>query len=77
MPRERHPAALQRPADDLVDSVVTPDVFARNEQLSVGSEQTRSVQTAGSSEQSLRALEPFDETVPTLWSGSGRRLRSP
>ena len=50
-------AALESPADDLVDGVVSADVFAHHKHRSVGVEQRRGVQAAGAGENLLRSAK--------------------
>jgi hypothetical protein len=43
---ERQPLGKELGTDDLVDSVVSPDVLAEIEQLAIGTEQASSVEAA-------------------------------
>ena len=57
--REREETGEERPADDLVDRVVTADVLAHAQELALRVEEARRVQTARRSERSLRLEQPL------------------
>ena len=57
MPAQREPPALGRPADDLVDGVVAPDVLAHDEELPVRVEERRGVEAARRGEGVLRLAQ--------------------
>ena len=63
VPGEREPALAQRPAEDLVDGVVPPDVLAGDEQLAADGEQACGVEAAGAVERLLGRAQAARETA--------------
>jgi len=70
---QRQPMFRDRPADDLVDGVVPPDVLPHRHRLTVGGEETGGMQPARARERLLRGPQPIGQAGQQL-RGDGHRV---